>query len=99
MFRKWMTDASTVFFTAIQPDRTTAKSFYGTIVGISEDLVLIMGEGVRAEVDLQDAQFAFVTECDLPTEVRREVNSSFDSGIFISQTDRSMFAFLEIDEN
>ena len=98
MFSKWMERSSTIFFTALRPDRTTANIFYGSIVGISEDLVLIMGEGVRAEVDLRDAQFAFVTERDLPVAVRKELNSTFDSGIFICQADGSMYAFLETGE-
>lgn len=97
MFSKWMERSSTIFFTALRPDRTTVNSFYGSIVGISGDLVLIMGEGVRAEVDLRDAQFAFVTEHDLPAEVR-QLNSTFDSGIFICQADGSMYAFLETGE-
>ena len=98
MFNKWMESSSTIFFAAFRPDRTVANSLYGNIVGISESLVLVMGEGVRAEVDLRDAQFAFVTESDLPAEVRKELNSTFDSGIFISQADGSMYAFLEVDE-
>jgi hypothetical protein len=98
MFSKWMESSSTIFFAAFRPDRTVANSLYGNIVGISEDLVLIMGEGDRAEVDLREAHFAFVTGSDLPAEVRRESNSSFDSGIFISQGDGSMYAFLEVDE-
>lgn len=98
MFRKWMEGSSTIFFTALRPDRTLAKSFYGNIVGVSENLVLIMGEGVRAEVDLHDAQFAFVTERDLSAEMRRDLTGNFDSGLFISQEDGSMYAFLEVDE-
>jgi hypothetical protein len=98
MFSKWMERSSTIFFTALRPDRTTVNSFYGSIVGFSEDLVLIMGERVRAEVDLRDAQFAFATERDLPAEVRQELKSGFDSGIFISKADGSMYAFLETDE-
>jgi hypothetical protein len=61
-------------------------------------MVLVMGDGKRAEVDLKDAQFAFVTERDLPEEVRQKLDSRFDSGIFISQSDDSMFAFFEVDE-
>ncbi len=95
MFSKWMETSATIFFTALRPDRTTEHSFYGNIVGMSENLVLIMGEGIRAEVDLRDAQFAFVTERDFPVEVRKELKSSFDSGIFISKADGSMYAFLE----
>lgn len=95
MFSKWMERSSIIFFTALRPDRTTVNSFYGSIVGISEDLLLIMGEGVRAEVDLRDAQFAFITDRDLPPEVRQDMNSTFDSGIFISLPDGSMSAFLE----
>lgn len=98
MFRKWMENSSTLFFSAFLPDRTPAKSFYGNILGVSEDLVLVMGEGVRAEVNLHEGQFAFVTERDLPAEVRQELNSSFDSGIFISQMDGSMFAFFEVSD-
>jgi hypothetical protein len=93
-----MESSSSIFFAAFRPDRTVVKSLYGNIVGISEDLVLIMGEGVRAEVDLRETQFAFVTEDDLSSEVRKELNSSFDSGIFVSQTDGSMYAFFEVDE-
>ena len=98
MFNKWMESSSKIFFTALRPDRTTVDSFYGSIVGISEDLVLVMGEGVRAEVDLRDAQFAFVTERDLPAEVTKEIRSGFDSGIFISKADGFMYAFLETGE-
>ena len=98
MFSKWMESSSTIFFTAFRPDRTVVNSFDGNIVGISENLVLIMGEGDRAEVDLRNAQFAFVTERELPAEVLRELNSTFGSGIFISQTDGSMYAFLEVGE-
>jgi hypothetical protein len=98
MFSKWMESATTIFFTAFRPDRTVANSLYGNIVGISENLVLIMGDGGRAEVDLRDAQFAFVTESDLPAEVRQELDSSFDSGIFISEPDGSTFAFIEVGE-
>jgi len=94
-----MEDSSTVFFTALRPDRTVANSLYGNVVGISENLVFVMGDGDSAEVDLRDAEFAFVTERDLPAEVRQEVNSSFDSGIFINQADGSMCAFLEVEEN
>jgi hypothetical protein len=98
MFSKWMESSSTIFFAAFQADRTPVKSFYGSIVGVSENLVLIMGEGDRAEVDLREAHFAFVTGSALPAEVRRESNSSFDLGIFISQGDGSMYALLEVDE-
>ena len=98
MFSKWMESSSTIFFAAFQADRTPVKSFYGSIVGVSENLVLIMGEGDRAEVDLQEAQFAFVTDRELPAEVRKELNSTFDSGIFTSQMDGSTYAFLEIGE-
>ena len=96
MFSKWMESSSNIFFTAFRPDRTVVNSLCGNIVGISENLVLIMGEGDRAEVDLREAQFAFVTERELPAEVRKALNSTFDSGIFISQADGSMYAFLEV---
>jgi len=98
MFSKWMEISSAIFFAAFRPDRTVVDSFYGNIVGISDDMVLIMGDGKRAEVGLRDAQFAFVTERDLPEEVRGQLTSSFDSGIFISESDDSMFAFFEVDE-
>jgi hypothetical protein len=98
MFSKWMEISSAIFFAAFRPDRTVVDSFYGNIVGISDDMVLIMGDGKRAEVGLRDAQFAFVTERDLPEEVRGQLKSSFDSGIFISESDDSMFAFFEVDE-
>ena len=98
MFSKWMETSATIFFTAFRPDHTPANSFDGTIVGVSEDLVLIMGDGERAEVDLRDAEFAFATERDLPVEVLKELNSTFDSGIFINQADGSTYAFLEVCE-
>ena len=98
MFSKWMEISSAIFFAAFRPDRTVVDSFYGNIVGISDDMVLIMGDGKRAEVGLRDAQFAFVTERDLPEEVRGQLKSSFDSGIFTSESDDSMFAFFEVDE-
>jgi hypothetical protein len=98
MFSKWLESSSTIFFTAFRPDRTVVNSLYGNIVGISENLVLIMGEGDRAEVDLREAQFAFVTGSDLPADLGRELHSTFDSGIFISQADGSMYAFLEVDK-
>ena len=98
MFRKWMADSSTIFFTAFRADRTVANSLCGNIVGISENLVLIMGDGGRAEVDIGDAQFAVVTESDLPAEARQQLDSSFDSGIFISEPDGSMYAFFEVGE-
>ena len=99
MFSKWMESSSKIFFTAFRPDRTVVDSFAGNIVGISENLVLIMGERDRAEVNLRDAEFAFVTERELPAEVLKELNSTFDSGIFISQTDGSIYAFLEVGES
>jgi hypothetical protein len=98
MFSKWMEGSSRIFFTAFRPDRTIVNSLCGNVVGISEDFVLIMGEGDSAEVDLREAEFAFVTQGDLPAEVGKEINSSFESGIFISRTDGSMYAFLEIGE-
>ena len=96
MFSKWMESSSRIFFVAFRQDRTVANSFYGDVVGVSDDMVLVMGDGKRAEIGLKDAQFAFVTESDLPEEVRRELHSSFDSGIFISQSDGAMFAFFEV---
>ena len=69
MFSKWMETSSKIFFAAFRPDRTVVDSFYGNIVGISDDMVLVMGDGKRAEVDLKEAQFAFVTGRDLPEEV------------------------------
>ena len=98
MFSKWMESSSRIFFTAFRPDRTIVNSLYGNVVGMSEHLVLIMGEGDSAEVDLREAEFAFVTEGDLPAEVRKEINSTFASGIFLSRIDGSMYAFLEIEE-
>ena len=98
MFSKWMESSSRVFFAAFRPDRSVVNSFDGNIVGVSENLVLIMGEGDSAEIDLRDAEFAFVTERELPAEVLRELNSTFDSGIFISQTNGTMYAFLEVGE-
>jgi hypothetical protein len=99
MFSKWMESSSKIFFTAFRPDRSVVNSLYGNIVGISEDLVLIMGEGESAKVDLRDAEFAFVTERELPQEVCQDLDSTFDSGIFISRMDGSTYAFLEVDEN
>jgi hypothetical protein len=96
MFSKWMETSSKIFFAAFRPDRTVVDSFYGNVVGISDDVVLVMGDGKRAEVDLKDAQFAFVTERDLSEEVRQKLDSGFDSGIFISQSDGPMFAFFEV---
>lgn len=61
-------------------------------------MVLVRGDGKRAEVDLADGQFAFVTEGDLPAEARQHLDSGFDSGIFISGPDGSMFAFFEVGE-
>ncbi len=97
-FRKWMESSSMVFFAAFRPDRTVEISFYGEVIAVSEKIVAIAGEQSGAEVDPEDARFAFVTERDLPGEVRQQLNSSFDSGIFISQADGSMFAFFEVDE-
>jgi hypothetical protein len=96
MFSKWMETSSKIFFAAFRPDRTVVDSFYGNIVGISDDMVLVMGDGKRAEVDLKEAQFAFVTGRDLPEEVRRQLKSSFDSGIFISESDDHMYAFFDV---
>ncbi len=98
MFSKWMESSSRIFFAAFRPDRTVDISFYGKVIAVSEKKVAIAGEESGAEVDLERAQFAFVTERDLPGEVRQELNSSFDSGVFISQADGSMFAFFEVDE-
>ena len=98
MFSKWMESSARIFFAAFRPDRTVITSFYGNIVGVSENMVLVMGEGDRAEVNLGDAEFAFVTEGDLPAEVRKELSATFDSGIFMSRTDGSMYALLEVGE-
>ena len=98
MFRKWIESSSTIFFAAFRPDRTVASSFYGTIAAVFEKMVVIAGEQHKAEVDLDGGQFAFVTESDLPAEVRKELNSTFDSGIFISQADGSTYAFFEVEE-
>ena len=98
MFSKWMETSSKIFFAAFRPDRTVVDSFYGNIVGISDDMVLVMGDGKRAEVDLKEAQFAFVTERDLPEEVRQKLDSRFDSGIFISEPNDTMYAFFEVGE-
>jgi hypothetical protein len=86
-----------IFFAAFKPDRTVVDSFYGSVVGISDDMVLVMGNGKRAEVDLKDVQFAFVTERDLSEEVRRELDSGFDSGIFMIEPDGYTYAFFEVD--
>ena len=40
-----MEDSSTVFITALRRDRTVVNSFCGNVVGISENLVFIMGDG------------------------------------------------------
>jgi len=98
MFSKWMEISSRIFFAAFRPDRTVADSFYGNIVGISDEMVLVMGDGKRAEVGLKEAQFAFVTERDLPEEVRQKLDSRFDSGIFISEPNDTMYAFFEVGE-
>ena len=98
MFSKWMETSSKIFFAAFRPDRTVVDSFYGNVVGISDDVVLVMGDGKRAEVDLKDAQFAFVTERDLSEEVCQKLDSGFDSGIFISEPDGSMYALFEVGE-
>jgi hypothetical protein len=34
----------------------------------------------------------------MPAEVRRKLNFGFDSGIFISEPDGSMYAFFEVGE-
>ena len=98
VFRKWLGSSSRVFFAAFRPNRTVATSFYGKVITVSENAVALAGEQFSAEVDLSDAQFAFVTERDLPIEVRQQLSSSFDSGIFINQTDGSMFALFEVEE-
>ena len=98
MFRKWMENSSTIFFTAFRPDRTVASSFYGKMTAVSQNMVAIAGEQYKAELDLEESQFAFVTESDLPAEARQQLDSSFDSGVFISQADGSTFAFIEVDE-
>ena len=98
MFSKWMEISSRIFFAAFRPDRTVADSFYGNIVGISDEMVLVMGDGKRAEVGLKEAQFAFVTERDLPEEVRHKLDSGFDSGIFKSEPNDTMYAFFEVGE-
>ena len=96
MFSKWMESSSKIFFAAFKPDRTVVDSFYGNVVGVSDDMVLIMGDGKRAEVDLKDVQFAFVTERDLSEEVRRELDSGFDAGIFMIEPDGHMYAFFDV---
>jgi hypothetical protein len=98
MFSKWMESSTKIFFAAFQPDRTVTNSFNGNVVGISDDLVLVMGDGKRAEVDLRGAQFAFATERDLPEEVRRELDSGFDAGIFMIEPEGYMYAFFEVVE-
>jgi hypothetical protein len=98
VFKKWLADSSTLFFAAFRPDRTVESSFYGTITAVSADVVVIAGQDSRAEVNLQDSQFAFVTDRDLPPEARANVNDKFDSGMFISQPDNSMCAFFEVRE-
>src|SRR5690348_11144444 len=98
VFSMWMESSSRIFFTTFRPDRAVVNSLCGNVVGISDDFVLLMGEGDSAEVDLREAEFAFVTQGDLPAEVRNEINSTFEAGVFISRTDGSMYGFLEISE-
>jgi hypothetical protein len=98
MFRKWMDDSSTIFFTALHPDRTILNSFNGNVVGIAENRVLFMGEGDSAEVDLWDAQFSFITSRDVPSEVHLNAGSRFETGIVIREANGSMYAFFEIGE-
>jgi hypothetical protein len=52
------------------------------------------GEVLRRHLtsNFEGSPFALVTDRDLPAEVRRELNSGFDSGIFISEPDDSMYA-------
>jgi hypothetical protein len=95
MFSKWMESSARIFFAAFRPVRTVVDSFYGNIVGISDDTVLVMGDGKRAEVDLKDVQFAFVTERDLSEEVRRELDSDFDAGMFMIEPDDHVYAFFD----
>jgi hypothetical protein len=58
------------------------------------------GEVLRRHLtsNFEGSQFAFVTERDLPAELRWELNSGFDSGIFISEPDGSMYALFEVGE-
>jgi hypothetical protein len=81
MFSKWMESSSKIFFAPTRSHgcgqllRQCRRNFprYGPSYGNWQ----------AAEVGLKDAQFAFVTERNLPEEVRGELDSGFDAGIFM----------------
>jgi hypothetical protein len=98
VFRKWMEVSYTIFFTALRPDRTVVHSFYGNVVGFSENQVLFMGKRDSAEVDLCDAEFSFITDRDVSPQVQLNPDSQFETGIVIREATGSMYAFFEVAE-
>jgi hypothetical protein len=50
MFSKCIESSSKIFFAAFKADRTVVDSFYGNVVGISHDMVLVMGDGKRRKL-------------------------------------------------
>ncbi len=98
MFRKWMAESVTIFFTTVRSDHTEMKSFYGKITAVSENVVMIMGDEFTAEIDFDGCEFGYVTERDAPAEIR-DAASDFESGLVIRQADNSIYGFFEVREH
>lgn len=98
MFRKWMAESATIFFTTVRPDHTVMKSCYGKITTVSEDAVMIMGYECTAEIDLEGCEFGYVTDRDAPPEIR-DAASDFESGLVMRRSDNLMYGFFEVREH
>jgi len=48
--------------------------------------------------NFEDLNLHLSPSATMPAEVRRKLNFGFDSGIFISEPDGSMYAFFEVGE-
>ena len=94
MFRKWMAESATIFFTSVLPDHTVVRSFYIKITVVSEGVVMIMGDELTAEIELDSCEFGYVTRRDAPPQIR-DAAIGFESGIVIRHADNSMYGFFE----